>query len=160
MASLSRPSAAHHVDGSLAAGFRRNLVGLRAATRTRRLHVGISRDRIGGLLVGRDSRGVIIAAVAIVSDAVAIVSVRHSPTRRETPAATEMPIVAEAAARLGKVLTRKAAAESPARTAEMADPTAHVSAAEAAAHMSATTETSAVSTTTTTAARKRISGQP
>jgi hypothetical protein len=48
-----------------------------------------------------------------------------------------MPIAAEVAARCGKVLTRKAAAESPARTAEMADP---------AAHMSATTEPTTVST--------------
>src|SRR5258708_11936094 len=71
-----RPSAAHHVDGSLAAVFRRNLVSLRAATRTRRLHVGVSRGRIGGLLVGRDGRRIIIAAVAIVS----VVSVRRSPT--------------------------------------------------------------------------------
>jgi hypothetical protein len=37
------------------------------------------------------------------------------------PTATEMPpIVAEVAARCGKVVTRKAAAESPASTAEMA----------------------------------------
>jgi hypothetical protein len=70
-----RPSAAHHVDGGLAAMFRRNLVSLRAATRTRRLHIGVSRGRIGGLLVGRDSRRIIIAAVAIVS----VVSVRRSP---------------------------------------------------------------------------------
>jgi hypothetical protein len=82
-----------------------------------------------------------------------------------------MPIVAEVAARLGKVLTRKAAAESPARTAEMAPAkaAAHVSAAaERAAHMSATTETAAhmsattaaiVSTPTSPAGRKRVSGQ-
>src|SRR6516225_3886155 len=61
-----RPSAAHHVDGSLTAIFRRNLVSLRAATRTRRLHVGGSRDGKGGLLVGRDSRRIIIAAVPII----------------------------------------------------------------------------------------------
>ena len=52
----------------------------------------------------------------------------------------------------GEPLTRKAAAESPARTAEMApaktaaqvsaaEPAAHMSAAEPAAHMSTTTET-------------------
>jgi hypothetical protein len=80
-----------------------------------------------------------------------------------------MHIAAEVAARCGKVLTRKAAAESPARTAEMADPTAHVSAAaDPAAHMSATTETSTVSTTeaatmsastSSAAARQRVSGQ-
>jgi hypothetical protein len=52
-----------------------------------------------------------------------------------------MPIVTEAAARHGKVLTRKAAAESPASTAEMAP-------AEPAAHVSATTETASVSTPT------------
>src|SRR5215813_7961202 len=60
------PLAAHHVDGSLAAVFRRNLVSLRAATRTRRLHIGVSRGGIGGLLVRRDSRRIIIAAVPIV----------------------------------------------------------------------------------------------
>jgi len=63
-----------------------------------------------------------------------------------------MPIAAEVAARLSKVLTRKAAAESPARTAEMAK-------GRAAAHMSATTETATVSTPTSPAARKRVSGQ-
>jgi hypothetical protein len=69
-----------------------------------------------------------------------------------------MPIVAEAAARLGKVLTRKTATESPA-TAEMAPAkaAAHVSAAEPA-HVSAAAETSAVSTATS-AARERVSGQ-
>src|SRR5262249_50341564 len=46
--------------------FRRNLVSLCAATRTRRLHVGGSRDGKGGLLVGRDSRRIIIAAVPII----------------------------------------------------------------------------------------------
>jgi len=50
----SLPITAHHVDGSFAAAFRRNLVGLRAATRTRGLH---------GLLVGPDSRRIMIAAV-------------------------------------------------------------------------------------------------
>src|SRR5262245_31807898 len=49
-----RQSAAHYVDGSFAAAFRRNLVGLRAATWTRRLH---------GLLVERDSRRIVVAAV-------------------------------------------------------------------------------------------------
>jgi hypothetical protein len=69
-----------------------------------------------------------------------------------------MPIVAEAAARLGKVLTRKTATESPATT-EMAPAkaAAHVSAAEPA-HVSAAAETSAVSTATS-AARERVSGQ-
>src|SRR5215475_12500786 len=56
--------AAHHVDGSLAASFRRNLVSLRAATRTR-LHVGVSRGGIGGLLVRRYSRRIIIAVAAV-----------------------------------------------------------------------------------------------
>jgi hypothetical protein len=63
-----------------------------------------------------------------------------------------MAIAAEAAARLGKVLTRKAATESPARTAEMAP-------AKAAADMSATTETATLSTPTSPAARRRVSGQ-
>jgi hypothetical protein len=71
-----------------------------------------------------------------------------------------MHIAAEVAARCGKVLTRKAAAESPARTAEMADPTAHVSAAaDPAAHMSATTEPATVSTPPSPAARRRVSSQ-
>jgi hypothetical protein len=61
-----------------------------------------------------------------------------------------MHIAAEVAARCGKVLTRKAAAESPARTAEMADP---------AAHMSATTEPTTVSTPASPAARRRVSSQ-
>ena len=67
-----------------------------------------------------------------------------------------MHIAAEVAARCGKVLTRKAAAESPARTAEMADPTAHVSAAADPASMS---PTEAATMSATAAARKRISGQ-
>ena len=53
-----------------------------------------------------------------------------------------MAIAAEAAARPGKVLTRKAATESPARTAEMAPAKAAAqvsAAAEPAAYMSATT---------------------
>ncbi len=50
----SLPIAAHHVDGRFPAAFRRNLVGLGAATRTGRLH---------GLLVGLDSRRIMIAAV-------------------------------------------------------------------------------------------------
>jgi hypothetical protein len=123
---------------------------------------------MGGLLVGRDSRRIIIAAVAIV---VAIVSVRRSPTRRETPAA-QMPFAAEVATGLGEVVTRSTASQSGASTADMAKApdvsaaaeSADVSAAETSAHMSATTETSAVSTTVSTpttsaAARKRISGQ-
>src|SRR5205807_9144406 len=106
--------------------------------------------------------------------AVAIVSVRRSPTRREPPVATETHIVAEVAARFGKVLTRNAVSESSASTADMAkaaDMTAanaaDVSAsaeaadmsasAEPAAHVTATAEASTVSTPTT--ARKRISGQ-
>jgi hypothetical protein len=83
-----------------------------------------------------------------------------------------MHIVAEVAARRGKVLTRKTATKSNAGTAKMA-PTeaaaqmsaaaepAHVSAAaEPTAHLSAT-ETTTVSTPTTAspAARKRVSGQ-
>src|SRR5262249_50976141 len=56
--------AAYHVDGSLAASFRRNLVSLRAATRTR-LHVGVSRGGVGGLLVRRYSRRIIIAVAAV-----------------------------------------------------------------------------------------------
>jgi hypothetical protein len=65
---------------------------------------------------------------------------------RETPAATEMPIVAEAAVRHGKVLTRKAAAESPARTVV----------AEPAAPMSTTTETATVSTPTMSGAHGNV----
>jgi hypothetical protein len=70
--------------------------------------------------------------------------------------------VGEVAARFCKVLTRKAATESSAKTAEMAlaKAAAHASAAaEPAAYMSATTETATVSTRTSPAARKRVSGQ-
>jgi hypothetical protein len=86
--------------------------------------------------------------------------------------------VVEAAVHPGKPLTRKAAAESPASTAEMAPAKAaahmgaaesatHMSATESATHMSATTETTGVSTPaaatvstpTSPAARKRVSGQ-
>jgi hypothetical protein len=73
-----------------------------------------------------------------------------------------MAIAAEAAARPGKVLTRKAATESPARTAEMAPAKAAAqvsAAAEPAAYMSATTEPATVSTPTSPAARRRVSGQ-
>ena len=72
-----------------------------------------------------------------------------------------MVIAAEAAARPGKVLTRKAATESPATTAEMAPAKAAAqvsAAAEPAAYMSATTET-ATSAPTSPAARRRVSGQ-
>jgi hypothetical protein len=83
--------------------------------------------------------------------------------------------VVEVAARPGKPLTRKAAAESPASTSKMAPAeaaahmsTADMSTAEATAHMSATTEAAGVSTpaatavsaTTSPAVRsKRVSGQ-
>ena len=46
--------AAHHVDGSFAAAFRRNLVALRAATGTSLLH---------RLLAGSDSPRIVMAAV-------------------------------------------------------------------------------------------------
>jgi hypothetical protein len=94
----------------------------------------------------------------------------------------EMPYVAEVAGRRGEVLTRNAASERPASTADMssakaadvsatAKPADVSTATKAAAHMSATAETVAtteattvstptVSTTTSAAARKRISGQP
>jgi hypothetical protein len=59
-----------------------------------------------------------------------------------------MAIAAEAAARLGKMLT-------PAKAA------AHLSAAaEPAAYMSATTETATLATPASPAARRRVSGQP
>jgi hypothetical protein len=48
-------------------------LSLRAATRTWRLHVGVSRGRIGGLLFGCDSGRIVIAAIAIIS-------IRRSPT--------------------------------------------------------------------------------
>ena len=62
-----------------------------------------------------------------------------------------MPIVAEAAARHGKVLTRKAAAESPASIAEMAPAkaAAHMGPAESATHMNATQSTTHVPATET-----------
>jgi len=76
----------------------------------------------------------------------------------------------EVAAPPGEVLARNAAAESPARTAEMAPAkaAAHMCAAEPAPHMNATTETASVSTptaatvsspTATSPARRRVSGQ-
>ena len=82
-----------------------------------------------------------------------------------------MPLVAEVAADRGEVLTRNAASETGASTAEMgaakaADMSAttepaDMSAAAEPADMSATAEASTVSTAeaTTPAARKRISGQ-
>jgi hypothetical protein len=91
----------------------------------------------------------------------------------ETQAATETSAVVEVAARPGKVLTRTAAAESPAGTAEMAsakaaahmtagaEPTAHMTAAEPTAHMTATAKTAGVSTPSAASAgaRGRVSGQ-
>jgi hypothetical protein len=75
-------------------------------------------------------------------------------------AATETSVVVEVAARPRKVLTRKAATESPASTAEIASAkaAAHMGATEATAHMSATTETASVSTPTVRS--KRVNGQP
>jgi len=70
--------------------------------------------------------------------------------------------VGEVAAPPGEVLARKAAAESPGRTAEMAPAkaAAHMCAAEPAPHVNATTETASVSTPTATSpARRRVSGQ-
>jgi hypothetical protein len=78
--------------------------------------------------------------------------------------------VVEVAARPGKVVTRKAAGESPASATEIAPAkaAAHMGTAESAAQMSATTETASVSTPTTatvsaatspTVRSKRVSGQ-
>jgi hypothetical protein len=79
----------------------------------------------------------------------------------------ETSAVVEVAGPPGEVLARNAAAESPARTAQMtpAKVTAHTSAAKPAPHMNAATETASVSTptvsssTTTSPARKRVCGQ-
>jgi hypothetical protein len=72
-------------------------------------------------VAGRDAEtSVRIAAVGIVirvAIAAPVVIEAITGAGRETPAATEMPFVAEDAARPSKVLTRKAAAESHARTA-------------------------------------------
>jgi hypothetical protein len=78
-------------------------------------------------------------------------------------AATETSAVVEVAVRPGKVLTHKAAAESPAGSAEMdpAKAAAHMSPAESAADMRATTETAGVSTTApvpAATARQSVSG--
>jgi len=74
-----------------------------------------------------------------------------------------MPFVAEVAAGRGEVLTRNAASETGASTAEMGPAKAAdtSTAAESAADMSATAETATVSTAeaTTPTTRKRISGQ-
>jgi hypothetical protein len=78
-------------------------------------------------------------------------------------AATETSVMVEVAARPGKVLTRKAAAESSASTAKIAPAKAavHMGATEFAAPMSATTETANVSNPTSPTVRsKRASGQP
>ena len=89
----------------------------------------------------------------------------------------EASVMIEVAAHPGKVLTRKAASESPSRARKMATakPATHTSATESATHTSATEpaahtsttetaanmsapESSAVSTATS-AARERVSGQ-
>src|SRR6266511_1189 len=117
-----------------------------------------------------------VIGVAVAAAVVVVIKAETAEAGHETPAATEMPIVVEAAARLGKVLTRKTATDGGPSTAEMAPAkaaahasaaakaahasaaakaapasaaaeAAHVSAAaEPAAHMSATGETAAVST--------------
>src|SRR6516165_7934733 len=99
-------------------------------------------------------RVAVAATVVVVIEAVA-------KARHETPTA-EMPLVAEVAADRGEVLTRNAASETGASTAEMgAAKAADMSATTEPADMSATAEASTVSTAeaTTPAARKRISGQ-
>ena len=70
-------------------------------------------------------------------------------SRRDAPAAIEIPCVAEGTARLGKVLPRNAATESRAGAAEMAPAkaAAHASAAGKAAYAS-TAETADASATT------------
>jgi hypothetical protein len=77
--------------------------------------------------------------------------------------ATETSVVVEVAATPGEVLARKAAAESPARAAELAPAkaAAHMRAAEPAPHMNAAAETAATvsSPTATSRARRRVSGQ-
>jgi hypothetical protein len=74
--------------------------------------------------------------------------------------------VVEVATCPGKPVNRKAIAESPSGTSEVASAkaAAHMSAAESTAHVSATTETAGVSTpaaatVSTSAERKRVSGQ-
>jgi hypothetical protein len=112
--------------------------------------------------------GTVIGVVAVAAPVVIRAVIPAGP--KKARAATETSVVVEATAGPGEVLTRKGAAESRARTAEMAatesaahmsasEPTAHMSTAETATHMSATTETAPVSTPTSAATRKRISGQ-
>src|SRR2546430_7257388 len=105
-------------------------------------------------VLGRVAAIAIVIGVAVAAPVVII-------ARPEVQAATETSVVVEVAARQAKVLTRKAAAESPTRTAEMAPAkaAAHVSAAEPAAHVSTAAETTTVSTPTTAGARKRVRGQ-
>jgi hypothetical protein len=98
-----------------------------------------------------------VIGVAVAAAVVVVIKAETAEARHETPAATEMPIVVEAAACLGKMLTRKTATDGGPSTAEMAPAkaaahasaaaeAAHASAAaEPAAHMSATGETAAVS---------------
>src|SRR5262249_48796081 len=138
------PLAAHHVDGSLAAGFRWNLVSLCAATRTR-LHVGVSRGGIGGLLVRRDSQRIIIAvaAVPIVIVPEGYDQAADTVASREASAAE----VSGAQAATDATATHGTAEMAPAKT------TAHMSAAaKRAPHVSAAAEP-------TSGERKRVSGQ-
>src|SRR5262245_38016792 len=139
--------ATHHVDGSLAASFRRNLVSLSAATRTRRLHVRVCRGGIGGLIVRRDRRRIIIAAVPIViipegygqaADTPTVAVVESIGKPAEVPAARAAPYA---------TATRGTAEMAPAKA------TTHMgAAAEPAAYVSAPTEPTA-------GARKCVSGQ-
>src|SRR5262249_36094003 len=124
--------AAYHVDGSLAASFRRNLVSLRAATRTR-LHVGVSRGGIGGLLVRRYSRRIIIAVAAV---PIVICPEGHNHARAPVPGPESR---GEAIA--AKVPPAQAPADAPATHAPAEVPAAkappHASAEVAATHRAA-----------------------
>src|SRR5262249_55387129 len=115
--------AAHHVDGSLAASFRRNLVSLRAATRTR-LHVGVSRGGIGGLLVRRYSRRIIISVSAVQT---AIIP------EGSTQAAARVPVPESS----GEAIAAEVSAAQPATDATATHGTAEVPAAKAPPHASA-----------------------
>src|SRR6266511_551038 len=80
-----------------------------------------------------------VIGVAVAAAVVVVIKAETAEAGHETPAATEMPIVVEAAACLGKVLTRKTATDGGPSTAEMAPAkaAAHASAAAKAAHASA-----------------------
>src|SRR6266508_2140621 len=102
-----------------------------------------------------------VIGVAVAAAVVVVIKAETAEAGHETPAATEMPIVVEAAACLGKVLTRKTATDGGPSTAEMAPAkaAAHASAAAEAAHASAAAEAAHVSAAAEPAAHMSATGE-